>query len=118
MMQWGNSTVQYKLAEAVEIGLTSRLWQLVGGYMEDHCPEWARLAEMAMVMVAGSVEDERTFSGLNFIHSDQRSCLVNPHLTDSLRMFLCKTWDVGTFPYNQAMLHWHNAAPIRGRYQK
>ena len=110
--------VASKLAEAVEIGLTSRLWQMVGEYMERHCPQWALLAELAMVVVPGSVEDERTFSGLNFIHSPQRSCLVNPHLTDSLRMFLSKTWDVGNFPYNQALVHWHNAASIRGRYHK
>jgi hypothetical protein len=43
----------------------------VGG----HIPVWALLAEMSIVLALTSVEDERTFSALNFIKSDRRSRL-------------------------------------------
>ena len=53
----------------------------------DNCSEWVCLGELALVIVPGSVEDERIFSAMNFLKSDLRNRLVNPHLTDALRIF-------------------------------
>ena len=98
-----------------------QLWNMVetrGRVMAELCPEWVKLAKLTITLIPGSVEDERTFSGLNFIHSDLRSRLVNPHLSNALRLFLQSKWSVDEFPYDIALRHWHNAAELRGRYTK
>ncbi|KAG1679015.1 hypothetical protein FOA52_013079 [Chlamydomonas sp. UWO 241] len=72
---------------------------------------------LAIVMVPVSAEDERLFSALNFIKSKARSRLQNPHLTDALRLFFSKAFDVLTFPYAEALKAWKEAAAVRGRYK-
>ncbi len=48
--------------------------------------EYAKLAEIALVMVPGSVEDERRFSALTFRKSKVRNRLL-AHLGQVMRMF-------------------------------
>jgi hypothetical protein len=43
--------------------------------------EWVKVAELVMVMVPGSVEDERMFSTLEYIRYSQRNRLHVQHLT-------------------------------------
>jgi hypothetical protein len=47
----------------------TRIWRLLDGNLTlNKCfPEFIKLAEIAMIHVLGSVEDERTFSSLNFL---------------------------------------------------
>lgn len=102
------------LLEAEDVvGLSARLWRSMAEYMAKNCPEWFKLAKMALVMVAGSAEDERNFSGLKFVQSDLRCRLSNPHLTDALRLYLSSAYNVHTFPYDQALEIWLAA---KGRY--
>ena len=56
------------------------------------------LAELALVMVPGSVEDERLFSAMNFIKNVLRNKLKNPHLTAAVRLFFSRQFTVKTFP--------------------
>ncbi|KAG1663225.1 hypothetical protein FOA52_004426, partial [Chlamydomonas sp. UWO 241] len=82
------------------------------------CPTFERLAEMAIVMVPVSVEEERLFSALNFIKSKARNRLMNPHLSYSLRLFFSNTFDLLSFPYAEALKAWKEAVAARGRYKK
>ena len=74
------------------------------------------LAELALVMVPGSVEDERLFSAMNFIKNELRNKLKNPHLTAAVRLFFSRQFTVKTFPYMEALKAWRAAAAKRGRY--
>ncbi len=65
------------------------------------------MAKLLLVIVPGSVEDERAFSTWGFIHNDWRNRLKPGHLNDCMRMFLQKWWDVDTFPYEAALDAWH-----------
>ena len=51
------------------------------------CSEYLVLAEVAPVMVPGSVENERLFSAMSFIKNGLRNSLKNPHLTAAVRLF-------------------------------
>jgi len=42
--------------------------------------EWVKVAELVMVMVPGSVEDEHMFSTLKYIYNPQRNRLQAQHL--------------------------------------
>jgi hypothetical protein len=55
--------------------------------LADSCSEFLRLYELAMVMVPGSVEDERMFSAINFIRSDHRNRMKASHLSVCARLF-------------------------------
>ena len=80
------------------------------------CSEYLVLAELALVMVPGSVEDERLFSAMNFMKNDLRNKLKNPHLTAEVRLFFSRQFTVETFPYMEALKAWRAAAANRGRY--
>ena len=68
-------------------------------------------SDLAGVVIIGSVEDERNFSGLNFIKSPQRNRLINPNLCNALRMFLQRQFTVATFPYDGCIHHYKASNP-------
>ncbi|MCO5598189.1 hypothetical protein L7F22_052281 [Adiantum nelumboides] len=76
--------------------------------------EYAKLADLALVMIIGSVEDERTFSRLDFIKNKKRNRL-DKHLDICVRAFEQKFYDINTFPFNEACNVW-NDRPMRTRY--
>ncbi len=84
--------------------------------LADACSEFLRLYELAMVMVPGSVEDERMFSAMNFIRSDRRNRLKAKHLTVCARLFKDVLYTPSTFPLAKAVGIWHDKAGLRGRY--
>jgi len=73
------------------------------------------LAELVLVMVPTSVEDERMFSTMKYLRNPQRSMLKQEHLTACARGFKSK-FSVGSFPYPQAIGAWLDACTARGRY--
>ena len=77
--------------------------------------EWAVLAEVALVMVPGSVEAERMFSTMSFLKDKVRNRLTT-HLGPCARIYSQSTYSLANFPYEEALKHWHAAAEIRGRY--
>ena len=90
------------------------LTQYEAFHINCQCPEWTRLAELALVIVPGSVEDERVFSAMNFIKSALRNRLVNPNLTNAMRIFTSQAYAVATFPYKEALQIWKEAKQRRG----
>jgi hypothetical protein len=70
-------------------------------------PEFIRLVQIAMVMVGGSVQDERVFSTLAFIKNDLRSCLLEEHLDACLVLYTSKdAFTLSSFPYRKAYDEW------------
>jgi len=59
-----------------------------------HFGAWVKLAELVMVMVPGSVEDERMFSTLKYICNPQRNKLQVQYLTCCARGFRSSAFSV------------------------
>lgn len=98
---------------------TQRFWrEMQRGLMSSRAiSEYLKLAKLILVLVPGSVEDERAFSTWGFIHSDLRSRMKEPHLNDCMHLYKQTWWDLGNFPYKEALDVWHAGASERGRYQ-
>lgn len=96
---------------------TSKMWKSFTANQQcsDVFPEFAKLAEIVLCMVPGSVENERTFSSLAFIKNDQRNRLETEHLNVCLRLFSAKsTYTLETFPYERAFEAWSAECERRG----
>ena len=71
----------------------------------DRFGEWFKVAESVMVMVPGSVKDERIFSTLKYIRvTPQCNQLHAQHLTCCARGFKSSAFNVETSPYPRAIL--------------
>ena len=77
--------------------------------------QWAVLAELALVMVPGSVEAERMFSTMSFLKDKLRNRLTT-HLSPCARLYSQSTYSLSNFPYPDAIKSWREAAKFRGRY--
>ena len=71
--------------------------------------EFAKLAEIGLVLVTGSVEAERTFSSMNFIKTPRRNRLKEPHLNALVRLFSDRSFSLmgrgstTAFPFNEVL---------------
>ncbi|MCO5570857.1 hypothetical protein L7F22_024585 [Adiantum nelumboides] len=75
--------------------------------------EYAKLADLALVIIIDSVKDERTFSRLDFIKNKKRN-ILDKHLDICGRAFEQNLYDINTFPFNEACNVW-NDCPMRTR---
>jgi hypothetical protein len=93
----------------------TRIWQQLGAntILLAGFPEYFKLAEIAIVLVLGSVEDERTFSTLGFVKSKVRNKLID-HLALCVQMYTQKFWNLQTFPFNEAIGEWMSIKPRYG----
>ena len=69
--------------------------------------------EMSLLLVPGSVEDERIFSLMKLIKSYLRNALINPHLSEAVRVFASDLYSVADFPYTEAVKAWTKAKKRR-----
>jgi hypothetical protein len=77
-------------------------------------PEFVK-ARIALVLVGGSVEDERTFSTVNFILSELRSKLGEDNLNHLMAIYMAKRrYTLATFPIRRAYDAWRAARARRG----
>ena len=92
------------------------LWQSLheNGTMRDLCSEWFVLAEISIVLVAGSVEDERRFSNLKWLKNELRNHLGEEHCELVVRMFVQYAYNMKTFPYESVLASWVAAKSRRG----
>ncbi|KAJ9507455.1 hypothetical protein QJQ45_006455 [Haematococcus lacustris] len=77
--------------------------------------EFCKAATLLIVTVPGSVEEERSFSAMNFIKDERRNSL-SANLSSTLRVYLDKTFTLKTFLYKEAIDYWMAGASARGRY--
>jgi hypothetical protein len=77
-----------------------KLWRVVdtSSMLRHGLSEYLKLAEIATILVLGSVEDERTFSTLSFMKDKLRNRLQT-HLPLVVTMHGQNFYDINTFPY-------------------
>jgi hypothetical protein len=77
---------------------TTKMWaQLVAIVIVAHkLLKFLKLMEIAIIMVVGNVEDERTFSIVNFIKSTFFNCLAT-HLDLVVQIYVQKFYRLETF---------------------
>ena len=77
--------------EGTDTERTRRLWRLLSAqpHICEAIPQFFKLAKIVLVMVSGSVEDERGFSASSFVKSDDRNRL-DVHVELCMRMKLQK----------------------------
>jgi len=102
----------------VDTHRTEKFWKEmeVGETCSSEISEFIHLAKLVLVMVPGSVEDERVFSTWGYIHDGVRNRLKSNHLNLCMRMYLQNWWSVEDFPYAEALEFWHKNSGTRGRY--
>jgi hypothetical protein len=71
--------------------------------------EYMKVVKIAMVMVLGSVDDERTFSNLAFMKSKLHNYLTT-HLDLCVHMFTHNIYTVTNFPYDVVITTWKEYA--------
>ena len=82
----------------------------------DAISEWIKLAQLVLVQVHGSSEDERMFSAMSYLKNKYRNKLDEPHLNEVARFFHQQWCNYKSFPYNASLDIWHARAPRRDRY--
>jgi hypothetical protein len=75
-----------------------------------HFPEYLKLAQIAMVHVLGSVEDERAFSSLTFLKDKLRNRLSADHLGIVMGMHQQNVYTLENFPYDTCFQTWVQSA--------
>ena len=72
--------------------------------------EYVKLAEISMIHVLGSIEDERCFSSLIFLKDRLRNRLSDGNLNLVVGMYSQNVYSLETFPYDQCFLQWVSEA--------
>jgi hypothetical protein len=100
-----------------DVNPLTRLWRILDANraLAAQFPEYIKLAEIAMVHVLGSVEDERCFSSLTFLKDRLRNRLVSEHLGVVLGMHGQRVFTLQNFPYDDCFQTWVHSAE-RYRY--
>jgi hypothetical protein len=76
-------------------------------YFKHSLSEFIIIIEIAVVMVLGSMEDERSFSTVSFMKSKLRNRLTN-NLGLVVAFKSQRFFDLGSFPYNTAYESWRD----------
>ncbi|KAJ9513216.1 hypothetical protein QJQ45_029520 [Haematococcus lacustris] len=84
---------------------TTKLWRYLDGQpiTKADISEYIKLAELALVMTPGSVEEERMFSAMAYLKDDTRNRLQECHLNVCARVFSSKHFELDTFPFERAI---------------
>jgi hypothetical protein len=95
----------------------TKLWRMLdaNSALAAQFPEYIKLAQIAMVHVLGSVEDERCFSSLTFLKDKLRNRLSADHLGIVVGMHGQNVFSLENFPYDDCFQTWVHSAE-RYRY--
>jgi hypothetical protein len=98
---------EWAVAKPVKTNPTSKLWGKLAEnkHLKERISEFFKIAELAIVSVIGSVEDERTFSNLTFIKSKLRNKLTS-NLETVMRLYGQKIFSIEDFPYQDVIDNW------------
>jgi hypothetical protein len=77
-----------------------------------HFYEFMKLAKLVTIQVIGNVEDEKTFSTLNFMISMLWNQSVG-HLNIAIHMFIQDFYIRETFPFHQTIEHLNDADKVK-----
>jgi len=92
--------IDSKLDNVKKHGSSKKFWRSMqlGEMASRSISEYLKMAQIILVLVPSSVEDERTFSTWGFIQNDLRSRMKEGHLNDCMRLYKQPWWDLETFP--------------------
>src|ERR1700738_3303695 len=95
----------------------TRIWRTISAsrVLAHGLPEYLKLAEITLVHVIRSVEDERVFSSVSFLKTKLRNSL-DPHLGLVVGMYSQNMYTLQNFPYDVVFDSWTNVAPVNGYY--
>lgn len=99
-----------------DVNPLTKIWRVLdsNNSLTENFGEFLKLAEMALVHVIGSVEDERLFSSVAFLKSKLRNNL-NEHIQVVVGMFSQRIFTLENFPYQSVFDDWYVTGG-RGRY--
>jgi hypothetical protein len=108
------SNYQWAVEHSFGVNALRRLWQKLGSnaLLAFKLSEFVKVAEVVVVTVYGSVEDECTFSTLNYMKSKVRNNL-DDHLDLVVCMFGQSLFDLKTFPMQDVVSKWKD---VKVRY--
>jgi hypothetical protein len=100
-----------------DVNPVSRLWRMLDANiaLASQFSEYVKLAQIALVHVLGSIEDERCFSSLTFLKDKVRNRLVSDHLSAVMGMYGQQVYTLESFPYDDCFKTWVHSAE-RYRY--
>jgi hypothetical protein len=100
-----------------DVNPLTRLWRMLDANiaLATQFSKYIKLAQLAMVHVLGSVEDERCFSSLTFLKDRLRNHLANDHLGLVMGMYAQQVYTLQDFPYDACFQTWVHSAE-RYRY--
>ena len=89
------------------VNLLTRLWCRIeaNGLLRNKLSKYMKIAELVVVTVLGSVEDEQTFSTLSFMKNKLRNRL-SMHLPLVVGMHVQEFYGLSDFPYDAAYDEW------------
>jgi hypothetical protein len=101
------SNAKVAMEEPKNKNLVTKLWEKKGlnALMLNHLSRFIKIAEIAISIVHGSVEDKRTFSTLGFKKSKLRNHLGR-HLDICVKVFLQPFFFQEIIPYRDAICFW------------
>jgi hypothetical protein len=90
----------------------ARLWRMLDANtaLASQFSEYIKLAQIAMVHVLGSVEDERCFLSLKFVKDRLRNRLSTDHLGLVIGMHAQRVFTLESFPYDTCFQTWVHSA--------
>jgi hypothetical protein len=93
--------------DIITINPLTKLWRVINtsSMLRHGLSKNIKLAEIATVLVLGSMEDERTFSTLSFMKDKLRNHLQT-HLPLVVSMHGQSFYNINMFPYEQAYNEW------------
>jgi hypothetical protein len=86
----------------------TKLWRRLdaNSALSTSFPEYIKLAQIAMIHVLGSVEDERAFSSVSFFKDKLRNRLDGDHLGLVVGMHNQSCFNLTSFPYDDCFKQW------------
>jgi hypothetical protein len=105
-----------KAEKKVSAPPTTLLWKALEGNLAlaPRILTFLKLANLAFVLVGGSVQDERAFSDLKYIKDPKRNGLVGENLDACMRVYCHRAKNVDTFPFARALKRWNEVVTRRG----
>ena len=97
---WSRKTAYGLVSSAEGVGKpNASFWHTVSSSVKLKCSlsEWLSLANIALVQVPGSVEEERLFSKLAFIKDERRNRLLSDYLNACLVLAIQRMWALRDF---------------------
>jgi hypothetical protein len=97
------------MKKPIDVSSFTRLWRSVdaNSYLRHVLSEWLIVAKIAVVIVLGSVQDERTFGMVSFMKNRLRNRL-STNLGLVVRFKSQRFFSLDTFPYDSAYKSWRD----------